>query len=53
MPKDGDTIKGYCGKCNKETTWVYMIVPGGGYNTEKHYWVCLGCDTKRSAHGKS
>jgi hypothetical protein len=44
MPKDGDTIKAWCDKCQKETTHVYekhgWTYDGSLANTG---WKCLGC----------
>ena len=43
--KDGDEKTAYCGKCKRETKWVYKSHshPFGGHS----YWMCLGCGTKR------
>jgi len=40
-PKDGDTLKSYCGVCKHETTWVYRF---DGFS---YYWTCLGCGKAR------
>jgi len=41
MPKQGDTMTGHCGKCERETTWVYCIFMFG-----KDIWECLECKTR-------
>ena len=41
MPKDGDTIKAYCKKCERETIWVSI------QRILFSAWKCLGCGTER------
>jgi len=55
MPKDGDTIEGYCGACDqrtgaKKSTWVYVYLPARPMSNPNHYWRCLGCGTERAAN---
>jgi hypothetical protein len=41
MPKSGDTMTGYCGKCQRETTWLYRLFMFG-----KDIWECQECKTR-------
>jgi hypothetical protein len=44
MPKAGETIHAYCGKCNRETTWVFTAATWW----VEAFWQCLGCGIKRN-----
>jgi len=41
MPQEGDTKKGHCSKCERETTWVYRDFMFG-----KDIWECQDCKNK-------
>jgi hypothetical protein len=42
MPQPGDTMTAYCGKCERETTWLYCIFMFG-----KDIWECKECGARR------
>jgi ribosomal protein L44E len=46
MPKKGDTVKGYCGKCRKETTWLWVERSFKGQSML--VLECLGCGQIRA-----
>jgi hypothetical protein len=41
MPKEGDTMTAYCGKCVRDTTWIYRL-----YMFGKEIWECEHCGTR-------
>jgi hypothetical protein len=41
MPKEGDTMTGYCKHCERETTWVYCLFMLG-----KDIWECKECGNR-------
>lgn len=50
MPDEGDEIVAYCGKCNRETTWIFKCFGGlldGLAGNISCFWVCHSCGTRR------
>lgn len=40
MPQNGDPLKAYCNKCDRETVWIYI-------EGNLCWWKCLGCGRTR------
>lgn len=41
MAKEGDTMTGYCSKCERETMWLYCL-----YMFGSDIWECEECKSR-------